>query len=98
MTFPVRIYGIGNVKCPVQSEPFQVDLKPDCVSITERGQGYGLVAPDKISIFRQPIMDKCRQENIDIAAEIGAVVRHEIAHHFGISDERLDEIERERGI
>jgi predicted Zn-dependent protease with MMP-like domain len=67
------------------------------IPITERGQGYGLVAPDKISIFRRPIVTKCRQENIDIADEIGAVVRHEIAHHFGISDERLDELERLRG-
>ena len=67
------------------------------IPITERGQGYGLVAPDKISIFRRPIVTKCRQESIDIADEIGAVVRHEISHHFGISDERLDELERLRG-
>jgi predicted Zn-dependent protease with MMP-like domain len=67
------------------------------IPITERGQGYGLVPPDKISIFRRPIEAKCKQDNIDIAAEIGAVVKHEIAHHFGISDARLEQIERERG-
>jgi predicted Zn-dependent protease with MMP-like domain len=63
---------------------------------TVRGQGYGLVPPDKISIFQRPIEEKCRQENIEIATEIGEVVRHEIAHHFGISDARLEQIEKER--
>jgi len=63
---------------------------------TIRGQSYGLVPPDKITIFQRPIEEKCRQEKLDIATEIGEVVRHEIAHHFGISDARLEQIERER--
>ena len=62
---------------------------------TERGQYYGLVPPDKITIFQGPIEEKCRQDNIEIATEIGKVVRHEIAHHFGISDARLEQIENE---
>lgn len=66
------------------------------IPLTKRGQGYGLVPPDKITIFRRPIEQKCRQENIEIATEISEVVRHEIAHHFGISDARLEQIERER--
>ena len=65
---------------------------------TARGQGYGLVPPDKITIFKRPIEEKCKQSNIEIATEIGEVVRHEIAHHFGISDARLEQIERERDI
>jgi len=60
---------------------------------TRRGRGYGLVAPDKISIFQKPIEAKCRSE-AEIAAEIGRVVRHEIAHHFGIGEGRLRELER----
>jgi len=63
---------------------------------TVRGQGYGMVPPDKITIFQKPIEEKCRQENIEVATEIGEVVRHEIAHHFGISDARLEQIEKER--
>ena len=65
---------------------------------TVRGQGYGMVPPDKISIFQRPIEKQCRQSNTEIATEIGEVVRHEIAHHFGISDARLEQIERERDI
>ena len=58
---------------------------------TER-HDYGLVAPDKITIFQGPLEAMCRGE-ADLTAEIQRVVRHEIAHHFGISDERLEELE-----
>jgi predicted Zn-dependent protease with MMP-like domain len=60
---------------------------------TKRGRGYGLVAPDKISIFQKPVEARCHSE-AEITAEIGRVVRHEIAHHFGIGDGRLREIEQ----
>ncbi|MBN1862267.1 MAG: metallopeptidase family protein [Dehalococcoidales bacterium] len=60
---------------------------------TKRGRGYGMVAPDKISIFQKPIEARCHSE-AEITAEIGRVVRHEIAHHFGIGDDRLRELER----
>ena len=60
---------------------------------TKRGRHYGLVLPDKITIFLKPIEARCRH-NAEITAEIQRVVKHEIAHHFGISDARLREIER----
>ena len=60
---------------------------------TKRGSGYGLVLPDKITIFQKPIEVLCRTEE-EIVAEIGRVVKHEIAHHFGISDARLHELGR----
>jgi len=59
---------------------------------TERGSHYGLVPPDKITVFQKSIEAKCRGEWA-ITREIERVVRHEIAHHFGIGDARLDEIE-----
>ncbi len=65
------------------------------VPLTKRGQGYGLVPPDKITIFQKPIEVECRQRGTEITAEIARVVKHEIAHHFGISDARLDQIEKE---
>jgi predicted Zn-dependent protease with MMP-like domain len=65
------------------------------VPLTRRGGHYGLVPPDKISIFQRPIEAKCRRD-AEITAEIGRVVRHEIAHHFGIGDRRLEELEREK--
>ena len=60
---------------------------------TRRGEHYGLVPPDKITIFQKPIEAKCRGD-ARIAAEIQRVVRHEIAHHFGIGDARLRQLER----
>jgi predicted Zn-dependent protease with MMP-like domain len=62
---------------------------------TRRGQGYGLVLPDKISIFQRPIEAQGRTDR-EIEAKITEVVRHEIAHHFGLDDETLREIEDER--
>lgn len=62
------------------------------VPLTKRGIHYGLVPPDKITIFQKPIEAKCRHD-AQIIAEIQRVVRHEIAHHFGIGDARLEELE-----
>ncbi len=60
---------------------------------TKRSRHYGLVPPDKITIFQKPIEAKCRYD-AEITTEIQRVVRHEIAHHFGIGDARLKQIER----
>ncbi len=62
------------------------------VPLTKRGRHYGLVPPDKITIFQRPIEAKCSY-NSKIMAEIQRVVRHEIAHHFGIGDARLKQLE-----
>ena len=66
------------------------------VPLTERGAYYGLVPPDKITIFQMPIEAKCRY-GTGIVAEIQRVVRHEIAHHFGIGDARLQQLENGEG-
>ena len=58
---------------------------------TERTHGYNLVMPDKISIYRRPILMRCRTES-EARQLVQRVVRHEIAHHFGIDDDRLTEI------
>ncbi len=60
---------------------------------TERGGNYGLVPPDKITLFRKSIEAICRGDT-EVIAEIERVVKHEIAHHFGISDARLRQIEK----
>jgi predicted Zn-dependent protease with MMP-like domain len=59
---------------------------------TERGSHYGMVPPDKITIFQKSIEAVYHEEH-QIIREIERVVKHEIAHHFGIGDARLDEIE-----
>ncbi len=63
------------------------------VSLTKRSSGYGLVVPDKITIFRKPIETIYKHDN-KIIAEIQRVMRHEIAHHFGSSDDRLRQIKK----
>jgi len=62
---------------------------------TRRGRGYGLVLPDKISIFQKPIEAQCRFGG-KIEEKIGEVVRHEIAHHFGLDERTLRKIEVEK--
>ena len=64
------------------------------VPLTRRTRHYGLVPPDKISIFQKPIEAKCKYGS-EIATEIQRVVRHELAHHFGIGDRRLRQLENE---
>jgi len=63
------------------------------VPLTRRSSYYGMVPPDKITIFRKPILAKCHSE-AEIITEIGRVVRHEIAHHFGLSDARLRKLRK----
>ena len=65
------------------------------VPLTDRSGFYGMVAPDKITIFQKPIEDKCRNDD-EITAEVQRVVQHEIAHHFGIGEARLRQIERDK--
>ena len=61
------------------------------VPLTGR-QHYGLVAPDKITIFRGPILQFSHRDEDSVRAQVRRTVIHEIAHHFGISDERLVEL------
>ena len=62
---------------------------------TRRDSGYNMVLPDKITIFQKPIEAQCRSSQ-EIESEIGSVVQHEIAHHFGIGDATLYKIERQK--
>ena len=61
------------------------------IPLTERTTNYNLVAPDRISIYQKPIEAQCQTEE-ELRRLVGVVVRHEVAHFFGISDERLHEL------
>ncbi len=63
------------------------------VPLSERGYGYSGFMPDKITLFKKSIESACRNET-EVKKKILHVVMHEIAHHFGITDEEL----REQGI
>ncbi|MGQ9489279.1 MAG: metallopeptidase family protein [Anaerolineae bacterium] len=58
---------------------------------SQRTSHYGLAAPDKISIYRRPIEAQCRTVE-ELRSLVKRVVYHELAHHFGIDDNRLLEI------
>jgi len=61
------------------------------IPLTGRTHSYGFVIPDKITIFKEAIESVCQTEQ-ECVDEIRRVVIHEIAHHFGIDDERLNEL------
>lgn len=61
------------------------------VALTERTSNYGGVLPDRITIYREAILDICESEE-DVVEEVAITVVHEIAHHFGVDDARLHEL------
>ncbi len=63
------------------------------VALGERGQGYSGVLPDKITLFQKTLEAHCREEGLDLRREVHHTLCHEIAHHFGIDDCRLDELD-----
>jgi predicted Zn-dependent protease with MMP-like domain len=60
----------------------------DGIALTDRGHEYGGDLPDRIFIYRLAILDICETSD-DVADEVRVTVIHEVAHHFGIDDERL---------
>ena len=86
---------IDNCVVLVEDEPPEDD--PDLLGLydgtplTERDSSYSLVAPDRILLFRQPLLDMCEDE-ADVVDEVRITVVHEIAHHFGIDEELLEEL------
>jgi len=64
------------------------------VPLTARTSFYSAVPPDKITIYQGPLERHYGADPERLKREIRRVVLHEIAHHFGISDERLQELDR----
>jgi predicted Zn-dependent protease with MMP-like domain len=60
-------------------------------ALTDRGWDYAGVLPDRILIYRNPILRICDTDD-DVVDEVAVTVVHEIAHHFGIDDARLHEL------
>jgi predicted Zn-dependent protease with MMP-like domain len=60
------------------------------VALTER-ESYGMVLPDVITIFQRPLEEMSEDEE-ELVHQVQMTVVHEIAHHFGIDDERLHEL------
>lgn len=100
---PALLEKVENLQIVVQDRPTAHQLRKagirrgtllglyEGVPRTARTTHYGLVPPDKITIFQEPIEALCRTR-AEVRACVARVVRHEIAHHFGLSDERLREL------
>ena len=86
---------IQNVVVLVEDEapPDDPDLLGlyDGVALTEREANFAAQLPDRILIFREPLLDFCDSLE-QLQDEIRITVVHEVAHHFGINDERLHEL------
>ena len=92
-TIPAELTAlIDNCVVLVEEEPPEDD--PDLLGLydgtplTERDSSYSLVVPDRITLFRGPLLAMCEDED-EVVDEVRITVVHEIAHHFGIDDDRL---------
>ena len=94
---------LDNVEIVVEDEPTADDLGPDAapgdtlfglyqgVPLTERGGGYSMVLPDKISIFQGPL-ERAFDSPAEMARQVRITVIHELAHHLGFDEDRLEEL------
>ena len=64
------------------------------VPLDERGGWYGNVLPDIIFLYRQPLLDDCR-DRLDLVHQIQLTLLHEIGHHFGFTEEEMEAWETE---
>ena len=62
------------------------------IPLTERGGEYAGALPDKIAVYRLPLEDEFGDDPERLVEEIRITVVHEIAHHFGIDEDRLAEL------
>ncbi len=95
-TVPAELAALmDNVAVFVEDEPPPED--PEILGwyegtpLTERDGGYAGVLPDRIVIFRGPTLRMCADE-AEVIDEVHITVVHEIAHHFGIDDDRLHDL------
>jgi len=97
-SLPAELRGaISNVAIVVEDEPPPGERLLglyEGVPLTSRGSGYAGVLPDKITLYRGPLERLARGDAARLRGEVRRVVLHEVAHHFGISDERLLELDR----
>ena len=97
-TLPPDLSGVmSNVAIVVEDEPppgMPLLGLYEGVPLTSRSSGYSGVPPDKITIYRLPLERLYGQDPALLREQIRRVVLHEIAHHFGISDDRLRELDR----
>lgn len=97
-SLPAELHGaMSNVGVVVEDEPppgRRLLGLYQGVPLTRRGSGYSGVLPDKITIYRRPLERLYGHDPALLERQVRRTVLHELAHHFGISDQRLVEIDR----
>ena len=91
---PQLAQAIDNVVILVEDRnPEEPDLLGlyEGIALTERDTTYAGALPDTITIYRDTLLEFCDTE-ADVVEEVAITVIHEIAHHFGIDDDRLHEL------
>ena len=104
LTQELMVY-LENVDIVVQDYPTQAQSERapgtvllglyEGIPLTRRGLGYSLVLPDKITIFQKPL-EELYSSDSELEKAIHDVVLHELAHHFGMDDQQLSEIEERK--
>ena len=97
-SLPAQLRGaMSNVEIVVEDEPPNGEPLLGLyqgIPLTERRSSYAGVLPDKITIYRGPLTRLYGSDPARLHEQVRHVVLHEVAHHFGISDERLVELDR----
>ena len=102
------ITGLNNVAVTYEDEPTPEQrerLKLNChqtlyglyegIPLTKRGNGYSFVLPDKITLFKKPMLST--SANIeDLKRQVKHTLWHEIAHYYGLDHDRIHELEKRR--
>jgi predicted Zn-dependent protease with MMP-like domain len=99
------IKGLDNVVVtyddePTDSQRAKMKLRQDQslfglyegIPLTQRGAGYNLVLPDKITIFKYPMLNYAEDE-ASLFRQVKHTLWHEIAHYYGLNHDRIHEIE-----
>ena len=103
---------IKNVVLLVEGEPSKNDRKRENLSqdetllglykgipLSERGEQYGVGAtlPDTITLYQKPIEEAAGEDGKDVRDVIAETIWHEFAHHFGMNEREVQDLERKRG-
>lgn len=101
-----RIKGLKNVVITYEDEPSPEQLRKqgvrhgsellglyEGIPLTKRGNGYNLVLPDKITIFKNPIL-RVTHDEASFVGQVRKTLWHEIAHYYGLDHDRIHKLEK----
>ena len=84
---------MDNVIVTIEDDPPEPGLLGlyEGIPLTEREQYGGFAMPDRVTVYRLPLLEMCTSED-ELVDQVTITVIHELAHHFGIDDDTLHEL------